>query len=305
MARVGRQEMQFGSGRLVSVREGPNNRRSFDGARAALTLDDWRLEGFAARPVDQGQGVFDDQTDDAQWLWGLSATGGREMLPAGAADLYYLGFRDDAGAFVQGSAVEERHSLGARAFGAADGWDWNWEGVFQFGAFGGGDIRAWTVATDTGFTFDATWRPRLGLSLNIASGDGDPADDDLGTFNPLFPRGNYFSEAAVLGPRNFVDVNPSIQAAPIEGLTTALGANFFWRLNTADGVYTPSGQILRGPGGGERFVGTSLSMSASYEVAPGLTATAIYARLFAGDAISATGPDEDIDFVEFTLQYRF
>ena len=29
-----------------------------------------------------------------------------------------------------------------------------------------------------------------------------PMDDrDLGTFNPLFPRGNYFSELALLGPR--------------------------------------------------------------------------------------------------------
>jgi hypothetical protein len=36
-ARVGRQEMTFGSGRLVDIREGPNIRQSFDGARVWTT----------------------------------------------------------------------------------------------------------------------------------------------------------------------------------------------------------------------------------------------------------------------------
>ena len=224
----------------------------------------------------------------------------------GEMDIYYLGFRDDKGGFVQGTAVEERHSIGARFHGAQNGWDWNWEGVYQFGSFGQGDIRAWTVATITGFTFDAPWRPRIGLSMNVASGDDDPNDNDLGTFNPLFPRGNYFSEAAVLGPRNFFNVNPSVEISPMDRWSVAAGPNFFWRLNPADGVYTPSGQILRAPGGSSRrYVGTGLSLSTAYEIAHGLEAGAIYTRVFAGEFLQATGPSEDIDFVELTLQYKF
>lgn len=62
---------------------------------------------------------------------------------------------------------------------------------------------SWTLASQTGFTFASLpWQPRIALSTNIASGDTDPDDADLGTFNPLYPRGNYFSEDAVLGPRN-------------------------------------------------------------------------------------------------------
>ena len=305
--RLGRQEMEFGSGRLVSVREGPNNRRNFDGTRLTLDLPGWQIDAIAARPVTQNRSAFDDQTSDTEWLWGLYGTGGADLLPAGALDLYYLGFRDDAGGFVQGTGAEERHSLGTRFFGSHAGWDWNWEAIYQFGSFDAGDIRAWTVATDTGVTFASLpWQPRLGLSVNVASGDDDPADRDLGTFNALFPRGNYFSEAAVLGPRNFFNVNPSIQMTPARRWTASLGTNFYWRLDTADGVYTPSGQILRAPGGsGERFVGTGLSVSASYRIAEGLDATAIYTRLFAGEFLRATGPGEDIDFFEATLQYKF
>lgn len=305
--RVGRQEMELGSGRLVSVREGPNNRRNFDGARLIIEAEGWQLDGIAMRPVLQNSGVFDDQTNDMEWLWGVYASDGGALLPAGAIDLYYLGFRDDAGRYVQGTAEEERHSVGTRIHGTARGWDWNWEAVYQFGSFGQGDIRAWTVATVTGVTFESLpWKPRLGLSANVASGDGDPNDSDLETFNPLFPRGNYFSEAAVLGPRNFFNVNPSLEVTPLPDLTAAIGSNFFWRLDTADGVYTPSGQVLRAPGGSdERFVGTGFSVSASYEIANGLLATAIYTRLFAGEFLRQTGPAEDIDFFEATLQYKF
>ena len=306
-ARVGRQEMAFGSERLVSVREGPNNRRNFDAARVTFTLPDWQIDAIAARPVVPSEGVFDDQTSDEQWFWGLYATGGREVLPFGALDLYYLGFRDDSGGFVEGTARELRHTLGLRFFGRRGIWDWNWEAAGQFGSFGDGRIRAWTLASDTGVTLeDLPFAPRFGLLLDIASGDDTPGDGDLGTFNPLFPRGNYFSEAAVLGPRNFFNVNPTLELTPAEDWSAAMGANFFWRLKTGDGVYTPSGQILRAPNGSdERFVGTGLSFSLSHEIAPNLVATGIYTRLFAGSFLRETGPGEDIDFFEATLQYKF
>ena len=41
---------------------------------------------------------------------------------------------------------------------------------------------------------------------DIASGDRDPDYADLQTFNPLFPRGSYFNESALIGPDNFVDL---------------------------------------------------------------------------------------------------
>jgi hypothetical protein len=173
--RAGRQELQYGSGRLVNVREGPNVRRTFDAARASLEMPDWRIDTFAARPRSTRPGVFDDEIDDDQALWGIYATGGGDLLPFGSLDLYYLGFEDEVGAFVQGTAREPRHSLGARYHGEKGAWDWNWEAIYQFGSFGEGDISAWTIASETGVTFaEAPWRPRLALSTNIASGDDDP-----------------------------------------------------------------------------------------------------------------------------------
>src|SRR5690606_16679432 len=184
--RGGRQELRFGSGRLVDVREGPNVRRTFDAARVTVELPSWRVDALAAQPRHSRPGIFDDEANEDQALWGVYAVGGEDWLPLGAIDLYSPGFENNAGAFAQGTARERRHSIGARFHGTRRGWDWNWEAIYQFGSFGDGNISAWTIASETGFSFeDKPWQPRIALSANIASGDGDPADADLGTFNPL------------------------------------------------------------------------------------------------------------------------
>lgn len=305
--RGGRQELDYGSGRLIDVRDGPNVRRSFNAGRLIVEVPDWRVDGLIGRPRAVERGAFDDSADEDQALWGLYATGGEGLLPLGSLDLYYLGFHDETGGFEQGTEEERRHSLGLRFWGGQGGWDWNWEGLYQFGSFGDGDIRAWTLASQTGYTWNnLPWQPRLALSANVASGDDDPDDADLGTFNALFPRGNYFSEAAVLGPRNFFNFHGFLTVVPLENLSLTGDFNAFWRLNTNDGVYGPSGQLIRASSGSdERFVGSALSLTAEYVVSQRLDLTAIYTRFFAGDFIEATGPSEDIDFLELTARYRF
>ena len=58
--RLGRQEMSYGSGRLIDVLEGVNLRRSFDAARLLFRLGDWSVDGFWSKPVLNRPGVFDD-----------------------------------------------------------------------------------------------------------------------------------------------------------------------------------------------------------------------------------------------------
>src|ERR1700685_3568545 len=48
--RMGRQELEYGSGRLIDVREGPNVRLSFDGFMVKSKVDRWLVDGFAFRP---------------------------------------------------------------------------------------------------------------------------------------------------------------------------------------------------------------------------------------------------------------
>ena len=309
MLRGGRQELRYGSGRLVDFREGTNVRRKFDGALGRLSRGDWRLDVIAARPADDDPGVFDDGTNGSQALWGAYATGRSPgWLPFGSSlDLYYLGYRNDDATYDQGSAPETRQTLGARFWGDNAGWDWNWELIGQAGEFGHGDIRAWSVASDTGYTWrEAALTPRVGLSANIASGDTDPNDADLETFNPLYPRGNYFSELALLGPRNFYNLHPFLTVNPTDRITVTSDVDFFWRLRTEDGIYSPSGQLLRsGAGSNAHYVGTEISLNTSWQATDRLNLTAIYAHFFPGRFIEETGSSKPIDYVELTLRFQF
>jgi hypothetical protein len=304
--RPGRQELRYGSGRIIDVREGPNVRRKFDGGRAMLSAGGWQVDGLAVQPTVLQTGVFDDRIDDRQQLWGVYASG----RPFGAdqtLDLYYLGFRDESAGYDQGRADEHRHSLGVRLAGAKGGWDWDLEALYQFGSFGAGDIRAWTAASTGGYRFaQAHFQPRIGLSANIASGDRNPNDADLETFNPLFPRGSYFSELALLGPRNFYDVHPSLTLELTDDISLVTDWNFFWRQSTKDGVYNPGGQLLRsGAGSSARFVGHSPSVALEWRATQHLTFTGIYSHFFPGQFIEDTGPAKEIDFIELTLKAVF
>ena len=107
--RAGRQELNFGSSRLVSVREGPNVRQSFDALRVIVSRDAWRLDGFVSRPVITTAGALDDRRDDSRALWGVYAA--RSGRSAGRGiDVYYLGYERRTG------SIRPRHSTRASSF---------------------------------------------------------------------------------------------------------------------------------------------------------------------------------------------
>ena len=113
-ARLGRQEFEYGSGRLIDVRDGENLRLSFDASRLLLHKGDWEVDGWWGKPVLNGPGVFDDIPDPARSFWGLYAVGPLPLLPKGHVDLYYLGFENKDAVYVQGAGYELRSTLGTR-----------------------------------------------------------------------------------------------------------------------------------------------------------------------------------------------
>jgi hypothetical protein len=172
--RVGRQELEYGSGRLIDVREGPNVRLSFDGFMVKSKINSWNLDGFAMRPDEDNPGFFDNSPNSAVKFWGIYAT--RPLASRALLDLYYLGLDRKEATFQRGTAQEVRHSLGVRVSRPIatehSGWDFDDEALWQFGTFGSANIRAWTVATETGYRFPAvTLKPRFSLKADISSGD--------------------------------------------------------------------------------------------------------------------------------------
>lgn len=303
--RGGRQEISFGSSRLVSVRESPNVRRSFDGARAFLSGDGLRVDALVVHPVELREDVFDDGSDKSTSLWGLYGTITAGLPKGQSLDVYYFGFDRDRANFAAGRAHENRHSFGARYAGKQRGWDWDVEAVFQTGRFGNSDIEAWTVASAFGYTFaDVPWSPRLGLKANIASGDKNPADGKLETFNALFPKLPYFTEANVIAPANFMDVHPTLTFSPWTPVEVTLGWDILWKQQNADAFYAPPLVPVAGTAGSGRFIGHQANIDMSYELSPNVTLAGSYVHFWAGDGLRAAG-GRDGDYAGAWTTLRF
>lgn len=305
--RSGRQELAYGSQRIISVREGPNVRQSFDGFRLMYRTGDVRIDGFATKPALTNQHAFDDGPDNNKAIWGAYAVLPFPLLPKGNVDLYYIGFYRSKAGFDQGAARETRHSVGARLWRAVAPLDYNFEAIYQWGSFGNSDIRAWTVASDTGYTFaPLPFRPRLGLRADIASGDEDPSNPDLQTFNPLFPKGAYFSEAALIGPANFIDLNPCLDLHLADRLTLIFDWDFFWRESTRDGLYNNAVALVRsGKTSKSPYIGSMPQAQMLWDVNRHLSFVAIYGHFFAGSFIKESGSGQDVDYFTTLFTYKF
>lgn len=307
MARTGRQEFSFGSARLISNREAPNVHLTFDAARLSARFGGWQVDGFGSRPVETIVGVFDDHSDKMRSLWGLYGVRGASEDGGLSTDLYYLRYANDAARFDVGIARELRHSAGTRLWNKGRPLDYNFEVVYQWGRFGTSLIQAWTFASDTGYTAKGLpgW-PRFGLRADVTSGDRDPADGKLETFNALFPRGSYFGEIALIGPYNHVDAHPEVRWQLPRDFTVSLECDFFWRYSLRDGIYNPAGTLIRtGQRSRARYVGTQPAVQGEWKASRFLTLTANYTRFFAGPFLKETPPGRDINYVSTWATFKF
>ncbi|QOJ24855.1 MAG: alginate export family protein [Gammaproteobacteria bacterium] len=240
-------------------------------------------------------------------MYGLYATFAPESIAPLKIDLYWLGYERDQGRFAAAQGREHRHSFGTRLFGSAKNWDWNLEAVFQIGHIGSQTIRAWTVASDTGFTFTTLpWSPRLGLKADIASGDKNPGDGRLGTFNALYPNPTYFTEAALLAPGNIMDLQPAVTIKPVSTLTFTVGWNFLWKHYQADAVYTPPAPLVAIPEtiGTDRYIGDQLKLEGSYRPHPQWELRAAAVHFNVGEALTQAG-GKRVDFFMTSLAFRW
>ena len=304
--RAGRQEMAYGSQRLISVRESPNNRLAFDAVCVLTQFGKWHADAWLGQPVEIDTGTFDDQRIRETTFWGGYVTGPLPFVPGLNADFYYLGLSRENAKFARGTADETSHSFGTRLFGKRGALDWNFEFVGQFGSFGHADIRAWTAASDTGWTFDsAPAKPRVFLRADIAS--GDHGGSNLGTFNPLFPRGSYFNEAALIGPQNIMDLQPGVDFALTRTLKLTTSCDFVWRESLDDGVYGVALNLQVPPGASrERYVGTFPSASLAWQVGRHLNLTLNYVAYLFGDFVKQSVPGQrNGSYISAVATFRF
>ncbi|WP_426328770.1 alginate export family protein [Pedobacter sp. R-06] len=304
--RVGRQEINYGSGRLISVREGTTVRQYFTGAKLMYVTPRFSLDAFVLEADEVNFGVFDNRPSHQANLWG--AYSNLNIRKGGNFDFYYLGIRRDDAEFEEGIAKEVRHTVATRYWKSGGGFIYNVEAAYQFGSFGNGNINAWTMAIELGYTFEQTrFKPSINLRNDYISGDRKAGDGKLQTFNPLYPKGGYFGFNPLIGPSNLIDLHPYLTLALTDKLSVQADVVFNWRYSTNDGIYRPSGNYnTAGSLSNHRFIGTTYLLSADYKVNSNLSFSCGGQYFRVGDFIKDIVPLWDNSkFFNAQVSYKF
>ncbi|MEG3168009.1 alginate export family protein [Sphingomonas sp. LB3N6] len=269
--RPGRFEMPLGNGKLVTIRDGVNQRVLQQGVRATYILPGKiSVDTFAVRPVQIYGRIFNNGPAHDQTFNGVYVS--TPKGPAGVGiDAYWFRLNRGTALNAQGVAKESRNSWGARAWKRTRTVDFDLEGTYQSGTFGAKKISAWAVMLDTGYSFLAVaMAPRLGIKANIFSGDGDRSDGTVGTFVAPFPRYQMLNAGVLFNYSNMMNINPSLTLKPAKTITLVSGAQFYWRNREDDGVYIGPVGASFAPYAGSKFTGAAMEVDVSWQATKNL-----------------------------------
>jgi Alginate export len=289
-ARFGRQDFAFDLQRFVSLRDGPNVRQSFDAMWADWETGPWRFIGFVSQPVQyRDVTAFDDFSNGHFRFHTLRVE--RHVLGTNELSAYYSRYELDDAHYLDASGNERRNIFDTRFAGAQNNWDWDLEAMGQTGDVGTKEVRAWAAGARAGYTFaNATWKPRIGMQVDAASGDRHPGDNVLGTFNPLFPNGYYFALAGYTGYVNLIHVKPSLTVKPTDKLTLMGAVGLQWRLTDMDAIYVqPNNPVPDTAGKGNCWSGVYGQTRADYVFNANLTGAVEFVHYEVGDTIRRAG----------------
>lgn len=300
--RVGRQEIEFGTGHLIGESEGLNIRRAFDGFRFTFKHGRWTWNSTLTHPVLIRPQTF-DIPDHRQTEWGAGFTRAREH---GGWSGYYIGLNRKQASFNGKAGQEIRETFGSRLWNQGTHFDYNPDFIFQTGTLGSGHILAGAISSNNGITLrNLRFQPRLGVRFDYASGDSDRNSKDLNTFNPLFPNPQYSSLSALLGPPNLTDVGPIIRLTLNSKTALSPEMPFYWRSSIHDGIYNFAGiQIRPGNLSTARFVGYQPGLVLERTFSPHFSSTAGYFYFFTGQFLRETPPGKGVGYFYATITFR-
>lgn len=301
--RAGRQEVEFGSGRLIGESEGLNIRRAFDGFRVIRKLRRWNWNSTLLRPVLIRPNTF-AIPDHKQLEWGTGFVRPRER---GGWAIYYIGLDRKVAALNGKMGREVSETFGTRIWNHGKLYDYDTDIIFQTGTFAHGHLLAGAISSNGGINFQTIeWKPRLGVRFDYSSGDTDRAGSNLNTFNPLFPNPVYSSLSALLGPSNLTDLGPTIRFAPDQKTSLGLESPFYWRSSRQDGIYGFAGNLIRPANLSiSRFLGVQPGINVDRFYTSHFSSSVAYFRFFTGDFLEQTPPGRNVGYLYAMVTFRY
>lgn len=240
-AMIGRQEFADGPRQLMSVSDGPNLHRSWNGLRFYAHGARARFGAFWLSATRLGEHAFDDDVDSDERLRG--ANGSIELRAFERDHHAFLDpfwFHSDLPEVaLQGTVEDERRdTFGLRLWGRERRHGFDVTAAHQFGRHGDQGVQAWALFAGYDVRLsDASWDPRATLGLDVASGGNADAGAELRTFHPLYSSSSYLGEGRLLALANLVRIAPGVSVSPTPRTRVSLEYGWAWRFAPDDAAY--------------------------------------------------------------------
>ncbi|MEA2011844.1 MAG: alginate export family protein [Verrucomicrobiota bacterium] len=304
--RAGRFEFYYGKGRMLACRNWSQLRRPYDGYKLKLSSENWWIEGFWAQGTENRKYEFNNVNDDLS-IWGFySHISKKTILPFGL-DFYVIA-KDQ---FKPATRDERRMNIGVRLFDEIKNTNLSYdiEAATQFDYRDSREVSASMFAAELKYQWKKNpLKPWMTVGFDWASGDKDPADDKITTFEPISPFGHYyFGYMDIVGRQNIVSPWLGVGFKPTQKLMTKLDVHWFYADEPADDLYNAcncSTIIRNGSENAGDFIGTNIDVTLKYKFNHHLVGLIGYSYFFAGNFVEETAGGQD-DIQRWMLQLQF
>lgn len=273
---VGRMQLDYGHGRMISSYDWDMVGRAWDGILWSQDFGGVQGDLFWTQPVeDMGIPTGTEQAFGGAYF---SVDAGELQV-----DLYGLARRDR----MMGGMGRNDQTFGVLLQNdPAQPWTFSVEGATQVGDVGLEDAGGSAFAVRTDFAVND--RMRIGVGYELATGDDTPGDGDWDGFSPLFDDiHSYQGHQDLFGWTNLQDI--------VVRTSLKLDESWFIYLDLHDFTLAEEGGGIPSPGltavAGEDHLGTEIDLGIRGDLGPGVVLWAGASAFQAGDAIQ-NGDDQ-------------
>jgi hypothetical protein len=305
--RAGREELAFGAERLIGPADWGIS-RTFDALDLTASAGRAKVDLFAGSAV-----LIDptrlDRSKPGEHLYGAYGSIQR-VLPGMNLEPYLL-FKQTldvkSETKVLGDALVA--SPGARAFGIAPGRiDYAVEVVVQRGSYSTDKIVALGDSTVLGCTlWNASFKPRVSVEYNYASGDAANKDGERNTFDQFYPSNhNYYGMIDQFGWKNMKNARAGFDFQPLKKLKVRSDFNEFYLATVQDGLYNSSGtSIVLDRKATSAHIGSETNTVGLYQYSKVWKFGAGFGHLFAGEFLKESKDSFGYTYPYVMLQGNF
>jgi len=307
---AGRQELKFGSERIIGVSDFTNNARSFDGFDLRLGSQNNKLDLFSTSVVSVHPTAIDTHGPGLTFhgAYGSFAS----LIPhATVQPFLLLHTLRSRGNNNWTTKKQMEITPGVEVAGTLPhNFDYAGMIALQRGSYGAQSIRSGAGFMKLAYTAPRLfWSPRIGAEFDYATGNSPSHPLDKRTFDQEYPSNHdVFGLVDLFGFQNIRQERINLDLAPSKYLTVLVQGGNLSLASRFDSVYDSGGSALRSsPTSGfqSKELGKEIDFSAKYLFRESVVLNVGYGHLFSSSSIKTDKGINSDSLGYISLTYRF